>query len=538
MRSFILPLLLAVLFGCTQSVERKSLDRAIALFDTMPDSTLRILQSIDTSALISKRQKARFTLYYSASLDKNYIDVYSDSLMDKVVEYYSGHSNSHEYMMALYYMGRIQMNKKAFPSAIIFFEKALQIAEKKRDSHYLGLIYRNMADAFGQVNNLSASVDYFQKSLDCFLEKPSDIVYQQYALYSLAAANVSTREYDNARRLLQRIVIGDSNLLDYCRMLNAEIALFDQDDYSTCISLYNKVPEEKYSHVDYTNLALAHERAGRRDSAEYWIERGYKLYPGVLSSAMIDYTKSRIIRGREQYNKAYDLLKNASEVQDSLTRKLLSESVSCAQRDFFKDDAANQRYRIVQMQIRNLSIGIIVYLILSLLFIIYHYKQKNRDLYIKELMAQLALNNKQINKLSKDNADLLNTHYSERIRQLDSISTNYYNVDTEERKNIVFRQFKDYIGELNKGDALYKSIERDLNLYSNNIMVKLRDQVPKIHGRNIKLLILFFAGFSYETVALITGAQSRSSLRTCRSRLRKAIIESKAPDADLFLEML
>jgi hypothetical protein len=50
--------------------------------------------------------------------------------------------------------------------------------------------------------------------------------------------------------------------------------------------------------------------------------------------------------------------------------------------------------------------------------------------------------------------------------------------------------------------------------------------------------MLFFAGYSYETVQLILNKVSIESLRMARSRFRKEIKDADAPDADFFLSML
>ena len=78
---------------------------------------------------------------------------------------------------------------------------------------------------------------------------------------------------------------------------------------------------------------------------------------------------------------------------------------------------------------------------------------------------------------------------------------------------------------------LKKDMEKDLDRYCNNIMSALRKQVPRIKGENLKIISLFFAGFSYETIQFILRKNSTQSLRTARSRFRKEIIEAEAPDA-------
>lgn len=225
-------------------------------------------------------------------------------------------------------------------------------------------------------------------------------------------------------------------------------------------------------------------------------------------------------------------------VQDSLTRVILSESVSSAQRDFFREEAEKESIKLAENRRRSLLSGVIGVLVFLLIIIILLIRSWKKDQWLKDLMAKEAIQGQSIRQLSKDNATLLSTHYSERIRQIDNIAREYYLADSKAQKDIVFKQFKEYVGNLSNSEQFYLSIEKDLNMYCNGVMEKLRLQVPSIQNQNLKNIILFFAGLSYETVAIITRAQSINGLKMQRSRLRKAIETSNATDKALFLEML
>ena len=63
------------------------LDRAEPLIETAPDTALALLDSIDSRRLY-RGDKARYALLRSQALDKNYIDVTNDSLINIAVNYY------------------------------------------------------------------------------------------------------------------------------------------------------------------------------------------------------------------------------------------------------------------------------------------------------------------------------------------------------------------------------------------------------------------------------------------------------------------
>ena len=132
----------------------KELDRADGLMQEKPDSALVILQQWQRdNPHPSKRNEARHALLLSMALDKNYIDLQSDSIIDKAVRYYAPRKGR-ERMLAYYYQGRIFQNRKSYSAAIVSIEKAEKDAKVLEDNQYLGMLYRNKATIFTETGNM------------------------------------------------------------------------------------------------------------------------------------------------------------------------------------------------------------------------------------------------------------------------------------------------------------------------------------------------------------------------------------------------
>lgn len=52
------------------------------------------------------------------------------------------------------------------------------------------------------------------------------------------------------------------------------------------------------------------------------------------------------------------------------------------------------------------------------------------------------------------------------------------------------------------------------------------------------MMIVFFTHLPYSTAQLFFRHRNADSLKQAKNRLRKTILESNAPDKDLFLEMM
>ena len=523
--------------SCCNNYENRILEQSIAYLDNKPDSSLILLESIDPSSFYLHKDKARYNLYLSVALDKNLLEI-PDSVITPAVYYFSTRGSIEERMLALYHYGLFQNNNNEYSKAIVTFERAAELAKSLNDTHYLGLIYRNMANSFSFSNNIQSAIQYREKELLYFSIDPSDSLFHLCAQYSLAVEYNTNKEYQKAHATLEEMKDSLNSLInDYRHALMADIELRLNDNPRACINMYKRVPEEYWNMFDYGCCGLAYEQIGQTDSSDLMYSEGYKACFDEADSATLDYSKSRVLFDRGDFKNAYLLLSHSTQIQDSLTRATLSESVSSAQRDFFMSEAAFQKQRAHSAKIRICCLIALFLLLMALVYAKVTRVNKEKEHLLKELMAKQAISEKDIHRLRDNQLSLISSYYSEKIRRIDRLTNDYFLSDSDHQKEIVFKQFKDSIKELNKQD-FYNSLEDDLNRYNHNIVSRLREQVTSVRGRSLNITMLFFAGLSYETIAIITQSPSVNSLRVLKNRVKTSIIKSAAKDADFFLEML
>lgn len=127
---------------------------------------------------------------------------------------------------------------------------------------------------------------------------------------------------------------------------------------------------------------------------------------------------------------------------------------------------------------------------------------------------------------------------SEKILYLDKLSVEYAESDSETAKNEVFRKYKEAVQELQNYKQLFSDVEELLNKYSNNVVLKFREQFPQIRGEKLDMVIMFFTRMPYKTIELFFRYHNVESLKQVRTRIRRTIAASGVKDAPLFLEML
>ena len=164
-------------FSCQNAKDLKTIE---SILDSKPDSALVMLESINTSDLKSKEELARHALLLSTALDKNRIDLETDSIISIAVDYYTNKKVCPYRMKTWYYQGRIQSNRGDYSAAIISFEKAERDALVLEDNYYLGLIYREKSSVYNYWSNSSAAIHYSKQAYSAFKRAGKDV----HAAYS------------------------------------------------------------------------------------------------------------------------------------------------------------------------------------------------------------------------------------------------------------------------------------------------------------------------------------------------------------------
>ena len=129
--------------SCTNKTETDTnrLDMVESMINNSPDSALAILQSIDPVHIRSRKDRADFHLLFSIALDKNGIDLKSDSIIRPALRFYSFKKQSEHKFHSFYYTARIYENNEEYSNAMEYLIKAEYILSSVDDRNLVGLHY-------------------------------------------------------------------------------------------------------------------------------------------------------------------------------------------------------------------------------------------------------------------------------------------------------------------------------------------------------------------------------------------------------------
>lgn len=516
------------IYSCSNSINHQ-LNGVEKEISDRPDSALFHLEQISQKRLRTQRSRAKYALLKSMALDKNYIDVADDSLINIAVNYYSYSRCQPQYkMLAYYYKGLVQRNGANYPAAIISFEQAVKQAAEQGSLRYLGLIYRNIADIYNLSNNNKEAKEYHQKAVDAFILN-KDSLYAQYALYSLAVDLMNDKSYPEARKLFQELIAGDDETLtNNSKLCCGQICVEQEDSLEKAIELYRHTPLTYYQMLDYGFRSRAHMLAGQLDSAEYWIQLGFQLADSNEKKATLEFLQADIDFVLNRKELAFKRVKRAAHVQDSLTRILLYQSLSTAQRDYYMHEVATQNMRMRRQKASVIIWSIALLFATALIFMFIREKVSRKEQLLRESLLHLML------KKNKVASALVGTLFLEKYAHVQDLPESYLGKKGEQQ----IASLKKDLSSLYTNEKAFSDLYTMLDTYVDNIMQKFTRQIPSVSNDNVKTTALFFAGIPDELIQYIVKRQSVGSLKTYRSRLRTIIKRTSCADEQLFLSHL
>ena len=78
-----------------------------------------------------------------------------------------------------------------------------------------------------------------------------------------------------------------------------------------------------------------------------------------------------------------------------------------------------------------------------------------------------------------------------------------------------------------------EELENLVNTYLDNILAKVRNQLPELSRKDLTFLTYLYAGFSPRAICIFTDIKIKNFYNR-RSRLKERILTSDAPDKEYF----
>ena len=291
--------------GARKSETFKLLEDVDSYIEARPDSALAVLEGIDKPELTSKELEAKYALLLSQALDKNYIDLQSDSIIAPAVRYYENHGTPDERLLTHYYRGVIYLNDGDRESAMESYIKAERYVDECRDYGVIARLYTAKMNLYRYAYDFASALEQEEIASSYFL-KDKDTIRYISTLNTITGLKMQLGQYSEAYQYLDKIKSLWNNLDEYQKSIyySNMLHLSKSDSVLNTGSILKEYVSEISNHqyADWLNIANAYISVSDYQSASDAIDR-YIEYGGI-ANAPYYWTLALLYEGLKEYEKS------------------------------------------------------------------------------------------------------------------------------------------------------------------------------------------------------------------------------------------
>lgn len=381
----------SVFLSCKDNQIESALTSAEISMNDNPESSLNVLKSIDKESLSTRKQKAKYALLYSMALDKNYIDIKTDSIIAPAVKYYACHGSKEDRFLCNYYRARIYENAGDNENALLYAAKAESVDTSRVSAESKCLLYSMKGRVYFDARKLINAIDSYKLACEYSLKAAK---YRHYANYCLRLADVYMYNHDmsNLDRYINwageyRSYFGLFEIHSYSRLILLSM-MENEADMQKCIDYIENYIKDypQYDMIQWHVIAKAYLFAGYPKKALDMLDK-YAKYYDVSSNISYYGNLSDVLEELGDYERAL----NAQKIFAELVKE---EDVKRHRSDI---EVVEDRYRNELVQTRqrhymSYAISISIFLITLLLYMNIKWKvqREHNKRELEELQQEYA----------------------------------------------------------------------------------------------------------------------------------------------------
>lgn len=453
----ILSLLVALPFaGChDHSLVATKLQQAEACMNEYPDSALTILKSIGQVDLQTKEHRARYALLYSQALDKNYIDVTNDSLINIAVDYYKNRNDVRAKFFSYYYLGRIYTNAKELPQAILAYTEAERLVDELGDDYAAGLLYTQMGDIYRNYYDFPKALESYRLSTE-YYQKAGKPLHKLYGMLSQSTIYKSMDRNTDSYHILYNTLVEakETNQTSVVRSCLGDLIMLclDMDKQEEAVTFYKEMAQnysiERMTSSFYASLSLLMAREKNVEKSQQYMDKAWERARTSSDSIHLYYISSQVEQLSSSYQKAYSDLKQSITLQNSRVRAALQQPVLTAQKNFLHQELEHQEYKL-RMEKYVRLLGFTILLLVSIIIIAFLRKKFQKKLKEQHFLHEKKMEELQLEALKREQSLRSYTVELETKSSLSKQDIERLNQELEESKKHIeeARIFRDQISQ-------------------------------------------------------------------------------------------
>ena len=516
--------LLVVSCGHTSPQDKVLLARADSLMETHPDSALTLLKHI-TDKHLSSSDHALYALLMSQALDKNNIEVRSDSLIRIAVNYY-GPRNAVQAGYAYLYLARIEENQGNAEGRASALLKAQAYVAKSNNDELKGFMFSEKALMYQSQMQIDSMLVYNKRAFLSF-QKTGDQRNAIVCLLNLGLSYSLLNQSDSALNYYQSAAkaakLANKPLLITSSYRQISFIYYKKKNYPMAL-LYSRLSAQISDDYDYSkwiNMGLIYLQMGQPDSTRFYLQKCHNPH----EMAPTYYRLWKEVNEKEGNLKA--ALYYAGKLivaKDSLNQLSLKESFAGLEKEYnYQRIIVRDRSLTTHNQRENILILVLLLLISAgtILFSITRNKEKQKQL---EQQRLLTAKEEALVKLEQDKNAILQKQLEiqhDSLITIHRLKLEAANLIKDEGCYSTMQRNKQFIAEQEKAaTVLFQHVIDNVDSFYNNISKRLVDTYPDLNESDILICCFLLAGFDNISIASLLDILPKSyNMR--RTLLRK-----------------
>ena len=392
-------LLLLGITGCRKHYPvAEKLLQAEAVMNEYPDSALNLLKDIAQPELKTQAHHARYALLYSQALDKNYIDLTSDSLINIAVDYYKDRDDVKAKFLSYYYLGRIYTNANNLTQATLAYMEAEQLLDEFGDDYAAGLLYTQMGNIYRNYYDYPKALQSYRLSTEYF-HKADKPLHKLYGMLRQSSIYKSMNKETDSFHILYNTLIeaketNQTSIIHSC-LGDLIMLCLNMNKQEEAVSFYNELINhysiERMTSSFYASLGLLMAKEKNVEKSQLYINKAWERARTQSDSVHLYYISSQVEQLSSSYQKAFSDLEQSITLQNRSVREALQQPILTTQMDFLRQKMELQKYKVQsERQMRIIGVVLTILLVVAAVYGVSVYIKRQHEKYLKQIRKQVA----------------------------------------------------------------------------------------------------------------------------------------------------
>ena len=520
---------------------------------TSPDSALVLLQKVDLNSVIGKKERAQYALLYSQALDKNFIDLQNDSLINIALDYYMYHGSDEDKLHSLYYRGRIEQNRGDWISAISFFLRAQEYVSDLTDFCMAGMLYAQLGRVYSEYYDYPKALKAYENALEYYKESGIE-KYIRFAYFDIALIHINMHDgkyQEGEGVMLETMDWAYENDEQYLLLSCVEsLCQYYQTSTDGGLEKLKKLLVSKYiekciptKHIEFAGKFL--ELIERKNpSAQSYFNNAWKNASSIYDSLLLYNQEYNLYKKLHRYEAAFDRYEKVEALHGRILRKVIEQPILSVQNEYYKNQSLIKEVELKKNKIIGVIVSILLGMSIFILCIFHKYRISKKEIQIRDYIELYEDLKEMFNVRENQMEKQLSVLFKKQYELLNKLAITMYETQgINKDKDFVYRQIKTEIESIsflhskNEYHSQMVQLETIINGYKNDVITKLKLDFPGLKKSDLYLMCYIYAGFSGKAISLFTG-DSVKNIYTKKSRLKSMIMESNSINKDLFISMM